>query len=349
MDYSQYKVEDFIQDESFVQWVLVPNDENNAHWEKIKSTCPETVGKINLAIDMLHALKQDENELTEDSKKIWENLQPLLDDKDHDNFIAYESRSNKLGFWLKVAAGIILIMGISYLYFQSSQETPVVTREIHLIEKSNPRGVRSVITLNDGSKVILNSESSISYSSDFGERSREISLSGEAFFEVVKKPRIPFVVNSGNVKTTALGTSFNIKGFPNDEAITIALASGVIEVREAGHEKVTTNAYLLEPGEQIRYAKKNRDFEKSNILNKTPFLWKNGIISFHQASLQDIKLKLERWYDVTITIENNPSVVVNYDGSFDNLSLENVLKSMSFSLNFEFSFVGDNEIRIMFN
>jgi transmembrane sensor len=178
---------------------------------------------------------------------------------------------------------------------------------------------------------------------------REVTLIGEAFFEVTENPHKPFIVKSGNITTTALGTSFNICNFPEDEKITVSLATGKVTVEEVDQSSAAKRKpYLLNPGEQIRYAVDFKQFEKLRNEDDGEYLWKDGIISFKQASLDHVIQKLERWYGVTIVISNQTSSVVNYDGIFSNQSLDNVLKAMSFSLNFKYSIYEEN-IKIMFN
>jgi transmembrane sensor len=178
---------------------------------------------------------------------------------------------------------------------------------------------------------------------------REVTLRGEAFFEVTENPHKPFIVKSGNITTTALGTSFNICNFPEDEKITVSLATGKVKVEElnqtSGEEQ---KPYLLIPGEQIRYSVDAKNFEKLRNEDDEDYLWKDGIISFKQTDLDDVVEKLERWYGVTIDVTNQTNSVVNYDGIFSNQSLDNVLKAMSFSLNFKYS-IEQETIKIMFN
>ncbi len=352
MDYSSYTIEDFIQDESFVKWALNPNNDNLSKWEKIRALYPEKEDDINIAVDIVISLMNDvnEHEINEDFKKIWMNLSPVVRGEApyQKKSVEHESQ-HKLGFWFKVAASIVLVAGFSFWYLQSIEDAPIVSGKIEVIEKSNPKGRRSTITLKDGSKVVLNSESKLSYSSNYGDSTREITLEGEAFFEVTKNAEIPFVVVGGSVTIITLGTSFNVSNFPEDEDVTVSLVTGKVKVMENNPaEKSGNKSYILEPNDQIKFLKGAKTFERMQYDGDGEYLWKEGIISFSQANLPDIVRELERWYGVNIDIGNGSNSMVRYDGIFNNQSLENVLKAMSFSLNFGFT-IEDKDIKIVFN
>ncbi len=353
MDYNKYKIEDFIQDESFVKWVLDPNSVNLVQWEKIRALYIDKENEINIAIDIINSLKngEDENEINEDVKKIWMNLSPIVqrETPNEKKSVELKSKQYNLGFWLRIAASIVLVASFSFWYLQSKEEASIVSEKVQVIEKSNPKGRRSTITLKDGSTVVLNSESSLSYASNFGEDKRELTLEGEAFFEVIKNPKIPFVVIGGKVTIIALGTSFNVSNFSKDKEVTVSLMTGKVKVMEnTPADKSANMSYVLEPNEQIKYMKDTKAFEKVQYKGDAAYLWKDGIISFNQANLPDIVLKLERWYGVNIDVGNRSNSIVKYDGIFNNQSLENVLKAMSFSLNFKFS-IEKKDIKLMFN
>ena len=230
---------------------------------------------------------------------------------------------------------------------KTEKEDSVAINQISTIEKSTPKGAKSTITLKDGSTVVLNSESTISYSSNFGDSIREITLVGEAFFEVTKNPNKPFIVKSSNVTTTALGTSFNISSYPECRNVTVSLATGKVKVNQF-HADSQATSYFLIPGEQIKYQKSTQSFLKSRNKDDEAFLWKDGILSFNQAALPQITQKLERWYGVKIEVAILPKSLVDYDGIFNNQSMSNVLKAMSFSLNFDYT-IEEKNVKIMFN
>src|SRR5690606_18082388 len=119
-------------------------------------------------------------------------------------------RENKGTYWIKAAAVLIVGVVLAWLLVDPI-EGEQVEKEPAVISLEAPLGIKLTKVLPDGSKVTLNSNSSISYTEGFTESTREIKLKGEAFFQVTKDPARPFIVHTGNIATTALGTSFNIR------------------------------------------------------------------------------------------------------------------------------------------
>lgn len=153
------------------------------------------------------------------------------------------------------------------------------------------------ITLPDGSEVWLNSESTISYTSQFGASIREINLQGEAYFSVFKDPGKPFIVKTEEFKVQALGTEFNITAYHADSRAITTLTKGKIQVN------IITNpidsAYILEPGRQIIYQRSDKSVQLQTVKNNSA-AWKNKQLIFQDATLQDIFNSLQRHYDIII-------------------------------------------------
>lgn len=190
---------------------------------------------------------------------------------------------------LRIAAVFLvpLISGILLYYVAFSTE---------MIEKTNPRGLRSEIVLPDGSKVWLNAESSLKYPENFNSATRQVELSGEAFFEVTHNASKPFKVIAQEVEVTVLGTSFNVKAYQNDKEITTTLVTGKIDINKQ---------LILNPNEEAVYSKTQKKFSiQKNVNTKVHASWKDGIMQFENEKLEDIAKVLERWYDKKIIINN---------------------------------------------
>ena len=157
----------------------------------------------------------------------WNKLQNRLNEEKN-------TRIFILGRMTKYAAAAAIFLSLGYLFFELNKERDQPKQiSTTLVVKENPRGVKSQIQLPDGTLVRLNAESSISYQSNFSDTARLISLTGEAYFEVVKDAQRPFRVTSNQVETTALGTTFNIKADKPDN-IEIALVEGKVKVTKRG-------------------------------------------------------------------------------------------------------------------
>ncbi len=163
---------------------------------------------------------------------------------------------------------------------------------------TNPRGSRVIhITLSDGSAVWLNAGSSITYPVVFTGNERNVTLLGEAYFEVAKDKIKKFIVRSGQIATEVLGTHFNINAYEDESDIKVTLLEGRVKVNGNGHYA------LLSPGMQARIgaAGELRIITDVDVLAETG--WKNGYFSFNNADIAAVMRQLARWYDVTIVFE----------------------------------------------
>lgn len=273
-------------------------------------------------------------------KEIYQSIESgILDDKSGQlNGEGFHKQSLGISFFMKVAASIILIVGVSYFFFnQLELDTDFKELAVH-VEKSNARGERSTFRLPDGTIVKLNSDSKLTFAEDFDDKSRQVYLEGEAFFDVVKDANRPFMVHSSGVVTTALGTSFNVKAFDykgGEEKIEVSLVTGKVSVR-----KTEGNVdMILVPGEQALIdgaSSKKRAFEDAEVL-----AWKDGVIHFRDTGFADIIVELERWYDVDFEVEGlgqSAGERLKGTGKFNTQkqSLTTVLEVLSYSMNFKY-------------
>jgi ferric-dicitrate binding protein FerR (iron transport regulator) len=242
--------------------------------------------------------------------------------------------------WLSIAASIILILATGLFYYlNTNSEQLAGGHPSEMIVKSNPAGQKSKVFLPDGSIVWLNSESSVSFEKEFTTEYRHIHLKGEAFFEVVKDNSRPFVVYSGSISTTALGTAFDVNAFDEDH-ITVSLTNGKVNVETTNTEGENTGL-IINAGEGVIYNPSNEQkIDKIEIDPEKVRLWRDGLLELTDASLAQTIIELERWYGVNIVLLNEPIQTWNANGLFDNEYLNNVLTSLSFSQGFEYEIVG---------
>lgn len=157
---------------------------------------------------------------------------------------------------------------------------------------NTPRGGQYQVILPDGTHVWLNAASSIRFPTAFNGKDREVSITGEAYFEVVHNPEMPFRVKSEHQVTEDIGTSFNINTYADEKAAVTTLIEGAIAV----NKKLLKpgQAAVIENGGAIKLAAANT----ANVL-----AWKNGFFSFKQASVEDVMRQFARWYDVEVVYE----------------------------------------------
>ncbi|MGM9508843.1 FecR family protein [Larkinella sp. GY13] len=267
----------------------------------------------------------------EEKEEIFE---PVLDQEDEDS----SPGRRRMLWWFAAAAAMVLIVG-RFVFINPSVQQPEIAK---LFQASAPYGQRKMVRLEDGSVVHLHSGSRITYPEHFKSDKREIGLIGEAFFEVKRDSLRPFTVRSGHLLTQVLGTSFNIKYRLNAEHTAVSLATGSVQIRQIGGNRIGQTAKLV-PGEQLIYTEKQVDFEVRPFDREEIFNWQNGILSFKKSSLSEVVEKLENWYGVRVELKGKIPGNKNdwkYSGSYEDQTLDNVLTGISFVKKFAYEVQG---------
>lgn len=254
-------------------------------------------------------------------------------------------RTNSTRLSWQLISGVAAVVTIFFLFwvFIPSDENENLAAVQAVTEiKSNPKGQKSVIVLRDGSRVKLNADSELSFPETFSDSSRIVYLKGEAFFEIARDVDRPFTVVTENIATTALGTTFNVKAFPEQADIEIVLATGKVKVVNTNPSEIAKEDGLtLDPHFRATFSKANHGLHKDSIDVTETLAWKDGILYFQDARLDEIREKLERWYNVEFTVlDENRWGRRQFTGSFDNESLKNVLEGISFSSKFKYHITG---------
>lgn len=161
-----------------------------------------------------------------------------------------------------------------------------------------PKGKNYQLVLSDGTRIWLNSESELIYPTTFGKEKREITLIGEAFFEVAKDVNKPFYVQTNGVSIKVLGTSFNVSCYEGDKTINTTLVEGSVSI-ETLHGK----QQVISPSEQLIYNKENNDIELEKVDTDLYTSWVQGEYIFKDTPLKEMMTKLERWHDITVVFE----------------------------------------------
>jgi transmembrane sensor len=253
--------------------------------------------------------------------------------------------------WVGIAASVAFLIGatvwlsLNPIQF-SDQSTEMAV--VNYVTKSTKRGQKATITLNDGTVVRLNSESSITFPEHFDGESRSVVLEGEAFFEVAYNPEQPFTVRSGDLRTTVLGTSFNIAAFPEQEEIQVTVATGKVKV--SNESSATAQALHLIPGEQASFNKTTTDLFKQEVTLETFLAWKDNRLVFDDISFAKAIHVLERWFDVQITLEEPAEARQCFvSGKFNNETLINVMDGLQFMKGFDYEVDNQRQITITGN
>ncbi len=202
--------------------------------------------------------------------------------------------------------------------------------EFAMQEITCPVGMRSQVTLPDGSQVWLNAESTIKYALPFVRENRTVELFGEAFLDVTKNTNSPFSIQSGNVKVNVVGTQFNFKSYGNDNRIEVTLKEGKINLDLMLGNAESSSTEML-PGDHFVFDKithkafvKNQDID--NFLG-----WKDNKLVLDETPILEMKKILERWYDVEIEIADKSIENYKFTTTFENETLEQVLELLELS------------------
>jgi transmembrane sensor len=194
-----------------------------------------------------------------------------------------------------------------------------------------PYGKRSDITLVDGTRIWLNAGSQLSYPISFTGNSREVFLSGEAFFDVKSDRDKPFHVITGDMKIRVTGTRFNVTSYSNDSTTQAVLLSGKVS---AAKNQRFARPVELQPGERIVYHKQADHMEKNRVDVELYASWINGYLIFDHEPIENIFKKLERYYNKNILTEKL-SGQPRFSGKLDLTDdLEKVLENIAFSASF---------------
>lgn len=175
------------------------------------------------------------------------------------------------------------------------KESEVSSGKIEYNTVATPRGGQYQLELADGSKVWLNTTSSITFPSIFAGNDRQVKITGEVYFEVAHDPAKPFRVSVNGIQIEVLGTHFDVNAYGDDNDIKTSLLEGSVKVEKGGQ------SVLLKPGEQVLV--KNGDHHlsvKKGVDMDEVIAWKNGFFSFRHSCIEDITKQLSRWYDIEV-------------------------------------------------
>lgn len=166
-----------------------------------------------------------------------------------------------------------------------------------------PSGTRSTVTLSDKTVVYLNAGSKLIYPSEFTGNEREVLLFGEAFFEVSKNKSKPFIVKTAALSVKVLGTKFNISAYSEDNDIQTVLVEGMVSVKR-NDASFFDRSITLEPNQMVRYDKQSKELITAKVDPEYYTLWKDGMLKFENEELSSIIHKIERFYNLTITLKD---------------------------------------------
>jgi len=292
-------------------------------------------GEERQAVDEWKEASDENRIIFKNAEKVWQSLNLLQEMRQYNTDQALSKINIKLGqtnrniqksflfYWQRVAAILLLpLLILGGIYFSLNNRTPndaIVWQTI-----TTPSGVKSQAQLPDGTMVWLNSGSTLHYPSSFTNKERNVKLSGEAFFEVVKDEQHPFHVNLGKISIEVLGTTFNVINYANEDQTEIILTSG--KVRLLGQQKDTKQLIAeMQPGQKAVYLKASNKLSMQKVDTDKYTSWIDGQLIFRDDAMDEVIRRLDRWFNVEIEMADQEIAQYVYTATFKDETIEQIL------------------------
>jgi ferric-dicitrate binding protein FerR (iron transport regulator) len=225
---------------------------------------------------------------------------------------------------------ILPIVSALLVYILTTSPLP----DNNLVTITAPNGEKAKVTLADGSRVWINSGSSLTYDHSFNRKQRMVSLDGEAYFEVAKDPQRPFIVHTREMEIQALGTTFNVSAYSNENYSSAVLVEGKIKVSRGGQAKILTE-------NQRAIVDKNNHLLLTNKVFASDFIqWKDGNLYFENSSFDEIANTLSRVFNVEIRFASEKLRSIRFTGTLGNSSIRNALDILSLTSSMHYEMNG---------
>ncbi len=311
------------EDQQLAAWIA-QQDENKQHYQKTKRA-------FDLGGDYFTNTISNEPDLNIDQE--WNHFLKQVDEKKNKNIRSLSAERNPIQFWVRIAATLLLVIasGFALNYFISRG------KDIQYQTADNTLD----ITLPDGSKVALNRNSELSYSSNFGEDDRNVKLKGEAFFNVERDPQKPFVIEVNEARVEVLGTSFNVQGYDLREAVEVVVETGIVKLSIADMKK----GIVLNVGDRGVFIKENKTLSSAANTDPNFLSWKTNKVVFIESDLRSVVEALNEIYNANIIISTPILDTCVVTVTFDQQNLDAILNVLQTTLNLTYTKKG-NQIDI---
>jgi ferric-dicitrate binding protein FerR (iron transport regulator) len=197
--------------------------------------------------------------------------------------------------WVRIAAAaaVIVVAGVFLFKLLPSKQAGEQQAQTNL--QAIDKKINKYLTLPDGSKVLLHAGSQLSYPPAFNGSTREVTLTGEAFFDVAHNEAQPFIIHSGNIKTTVLGTAFNIKAWPAETEVTVTVTRGKVRVE---NERGVLG--IITPDQQLSINTQNKQSKQETVNAESELSWKNQEYTMDNVTLDEAITELQVRYGIII-------------------------------------------------
>ncbi|CAM4061436.1 FecR family protein [Pedobacter westerhofensis] len=282
--------------------------------------------------EFLELIKREDADLDTEMEHLW-NRQDTTVEHDVDWQRIYDLsvasdpevtplRSNRR-IWLSVAA---MLIGVCALAFWFNPNKNLKDQNTEYVSGKAGAGKMLVVHLSDGTKVTLNSGSELLYPETFDANKREVYLNGEAYFEVAHNPSKSFLVHSGKVVTSVLGTSFNVMAYPEMSKMSVTVLSGKVAVKNTSSQKLVT----LLPKQRASMNIDKDDFDVDSLKDAAEMIaWSKGELTFDNATLEEIALKVGNKFGISVSVLNKEKKQRRITGTFNKQSFIEILNAVT--------------------
>jgi transmembrane sensor len=288
-------------------------------WEEL----PDDDGNLEVNFDLLLDRIHHEVNLTQSKKLTYETDQ---------NLIKYNRRKHFINIFTRVAAILILPI-FSYALYMSFKYQSVYHGQVSVNQAYNEvlSSVDAItkVTLPDGSNVWLNHSSSLKYPAMFHGNTRSVELNGEGYFEVSHNPKMPFIVKTGDLQIKAIGTTFNIMAYPDEDRIETSLINGHVELERTESDGKIIPMLKMRPTDLAIFQKSNHKICVRTIDDDRYFSWKEGKLVFNKEPIVEVVKKLGRWFNVDIQIKDPELLDLTYTATFVHETLPQVMELLA--------------------
>ncbi len=282
------------------------------------------------AMEIWETAEVDTVDFDLDMDKAWSNIDRTIEQNRHlDDAQQTLEVVSYIRPLLRVAAAAILLL-MAAVWYNDSQSDAALIESIVYTQPDE----KTIVELPDGSKVWLNEQSQLKYIKKFEDR--VVHLEGEAYFEVAKKEGATFEIYAGNSKTTVLGTEFNLRAYPQEAFVEIAVEEGKV-LFEA--EKQKENKAILTQQENAVYSKANEAVNKLTEKQPNAASWKKQELDFGNATMEQALIALERYFNIEIEVENQSILKcswVNTMSKIPNPDLNTIFEQINYATNYSF-------------
>lgn len=321
MKYNYNQIRDFLNDDSFVQWVLT--NEHESFWKHFLEENPTKNAMIEEARQLVLEINEAEDQQSPKLNEglVWSKIHSTLQEpKNEEQTPVRKLWQQPVWRW---AASIVVLIGIGWVVWQNQSKETVTYQELiatiedknTLIEKTNESDTPLNVALEDGSVVTLDKNSKLSYPAHFDKNKRTVILSGEAFFEIAKDPSKPFYVYANEVVTKVLGTSFRIRAFEKDKQVVVKVRTGRVSVYNQRRINLTdpeTNGIVLLPNQQAVYSRGTENLTRRLVETPMPVAEHTSMAlptRFDEVAVSEVLKAIEKRYGVKVLF--NEEVLAN--------------------------------------